>query len=89
MDQRGVRQRSCGADQYVHRGNARRGLDPQSNGFAANCLGDVHHLIQQATIPGEFSRARGRIHAELMQTSRIYQEIYDSQLGDGVKAAAQ
>ncbi len=32
---------------------------------------------------------RGRIaaegtHAELMQTSPIYQEIYDSQLGDGL-----
>lgn len=28
-------------------------------------------------------------HSELMQTSTVYQEIYDSQLGDGVKMEAQ
>ena len=28
-------------------------------------------------------------HSELMKTSTIYQEIYDSQLGDGVKMEAE
>ncbi len=28
-------------------------------------------------------------HSELMQTSRVYQEIYASQLGDGVKLEAE
>lgn len=27
-------------------------------------------------------------HSELMRTSAVYQEIYDSQLGDGVKLEA-
>ena len=28
-------------------------------------------------------------HGELMKTSKVYQEIYDSQLGDGVKLEAE
>ena len=28
-------------------------------------------------------------HGELMQSSPVYQEIYDSQLGDGVKLEAE
>ncbi|HND48079.1 MAG TPA: ABC transporter ATP-binding protein, partial [Anaerolineales bacterium] len=28
-------------------------------------------------------------HSELMQTSKVYQEIYDSQLGEGVKMEAE
>jgi len=63
-------------------------LKDSTSFVVAQRISTVLHADKILVVDDGHIVAQGR-HAELMQSSPVYQEIYDSQLGDGVKLEAE
>ena len=63
-------------------------LKDSTSFVVAQRISTVLHADKILVVDDGHIVAQGK-HAELMQSSPVYQEIYDSQLGDGVKLEAQ